>query len=240
MVESNIIIGVPGKWESRTELIQQIALQSEGYLMAGKLISHIEKQVMFEVEVYEHDPNLSRAFSIAGRGNLPPYLLEEIDQHTCTVYLIAKSNGVESTKDLLDVTAGLLRAGGIAVKIEAPGLAYTKEEWYELTRTKEDAAIYLHFVNFIGDSEHIYSIGMHAFGLPDVMVPAHLQLEEFTNLLHNFNLYQILEKPTFHHGETFSLDPDEPVYQLEKLQDFRYDSGDVCFNPSGIWNLVPS
>lgn len=239
MPESNIIIGVPGKWESRTKLIQQVALESQGYLLAGNLISHMEKQIMFEVEVYEHDPNLSRAFSIAGRGNWPPYLLEEIDHHTYTVYLIAKANGLESTKDLLDVVTGLLRAGGIAGKIETPGLAYTKEEWYELTRTKEEAAIYLHFVNFIGDSEHIYSIGMNAFGLPDVMVPAYLQPEEFTNLLHNFNLYQLLEQPTFQHGETFSLDPDAPVYQLEKLEDYRYDSEDVCFNPSGIWNLVP-
>ncbi|WP_353652066.1 hypothetical protein [Bacillus sp. AFS001701] len=39
MTESQIIIGIPGNWKNRTELIQAVATKSEGYLMAGNIMT---------------------------------------------------------------------------------------------------------------------------------------------------------------------------------------------------------
>ncbi|WP_231687687.1 hypothetical protein [Bacillus sp. CHD6a] len=47
MSESQVIIGVPGKWETRTELIQAIASHSEGYFMAGHIIHNAKRDVGF-------------------------------------------------------------------------------------------------------------------------------------------------------------------------------------------------
>ncbi|WP_438444030.1 hypothetical protein [Gorillibacterium sp. sgz5001074] len=35
MNDNKIIIGVPGKWKDRTDIVQSIARLSEGYIFAG-------------------------------------------------------------------------------------------------------------------------------------------------------------------------------------------------------------
>lgn len=56
MSEVQVIIGVPGKWKNRSELIQAVASNGDGYLMAGYIIHNAKKDVGFQVEVYEHAP----------------------------------------------------------------------------------------------------------------------------------------------------------------------------------------
>lgn len=61
-VESQIIIGIPGLWKNRTELVQEFVSKSMGYILAGNIIHHIEKDIAFEIDVYDHDPSLREAF----------------------------------------------------------------------------------------------------------------------------------------------------------------------------------
>ncbi len=63
-MESQIIIGIPGLWKSRTELVQEIVGKSGGYILAGNVIHHKEKDIVFEIDVYDHDPSLREAFFI--------------------------------------------------------------------------------------------------------------------------------------------------------------------------------
>lgn len=37
MTEAQIIIGIPGKWKDRTDIIQSVASKSGGYLLAGQM-----------------------------------------------------------------------------------------------------------------------------------------------------------------------------------------------------------
>lgn len=239
MSEAQVIIGVPGKWKTRTELIQAIASQSEGYLMAGHIIHNAKKDVGFQVEVYEQDPGLREAFFYASRETFDDNLLNEIEQHTFTIYVIADSNRFEDLLNVVDVGAGLLRSGGLAVKIETTGIAYTKEEWNQLSTEKEYFPIYSHFVTLIGDEDHYFSCGMKAFGLPDTVIPSSLPPEEAADLLNNVNLYSIVENPTFRSGETFSIGENTAVFHIDLTNDSRYDEEDVFYNPFGLLELTP-
>lgn len=239
MAEAQIIIGVPGKWKNRTELIQAVASKSEGYLMAGYIIHNAKKDIGFQVEVYEHDANLKEAFSYASRDTFDDSLLEEIEQHTFTVYVIANVNGFEGLKEVVDVGAALLKAGGLAVKIETSGIAHTKDGWYQLAENQDYFPIYSHFVTLIGDEESYYSCGMKVFGLPDVAIPSSIEIEEAADFLNNFNLYNLVEKPTFNNGETFGFGEDSPIYRIQYNNDFRYEEDDVFFNPFGLIDLIP-
>ena len=239
MAEAQIIIGVPGKWNNRTELIQAVASKSEGYLMAGHIIYNTKKDIGFQAEVYEYDESLKEAFSYASRNTFDGSLLEEIKQHTFTVYVIANVNGLEGLKEVVDVGAALLKAGGLAVKIETSGIAHTKDEWYHLAENQDYFPIYSHFVTLVGDEESYYSYGMKVFGLPDVTIPSSIEIKEAADLLNNFNLYNLVEKPVFNNGETFGVGENTPIYKIQYNNDFRYGEDDVFFNPFGLINLMP-
>lgn len=239
MAETQVVIGVPGKWKNRTELIQAVASKSEGYLMAGYIIHNAKKDIGFQVEVYEHDPNLKQAFSYVSRDTFDDYLLDEIEQHTYTVYVIANVNSFEDLKEVVDVGAALLKAGGLAVKIETSGIAHTMDGWYQLVKNQDFFPIYSHFVTLIGDDESYFSCGMKVFGLPDAVIPSSIAPEEAADLLNNFNLYNLVEKPTFKSGETFSVGENSPIYRIQSIDDFRYEEDDIFFNASGLFDLIP-
>lgn len=239
MSESQIIIGIPGNWKKRTEIIQSVASKSEGYLMAGNIIHNSQKNIGFQVEVYDHDPNLKEAFIYASRDTFQQSLIDDIDQHTNTIYIIADAKGIEDVKEIVDVVVGLLKAGGLAVKIESSGVAYTKEDWYALQLNKDLFPLYSHFVTLIGEDECYFSCGMKAFGLPDVVTPSNIDPEEAADILNNFNLYNIVENPNFNNGETFSVGEDTPVLKITTINDFRYDQEDLFFNPFGLLELKP-
>lgn len=239
MSETQIIIGIPGNWKNRTEIIQSVASKSEGYLMAGNIIHNSQKNIGFQVEVYDYDPNLKEAFIYASRDTFQQSLLDDIEQHTYTIYVIADVKDIGDVKDVVDVGVGLLKAGGLAVKIESSGVAYTIEDWNELHSNKDVFPLYSHFVTLIGEDECYFSCGMKAFGLPDVVIPSSIDPEEAANILNNFNLYNIVENPIFKNGETFSISEDTPVLKITAINDFRYDQEDLFFNPYGLLELKP-
>lgn len=239
MSESQIIIGIPGNWKNRTEIIQSVAAKSEGFLMAGNIIHNSQKNIGFQVEVYEHDPSLKEAFIYASSDTFHKSLLDEIEQHSYTIYVISNVNGIEDVKEVVDVGVGLLKAGGLAVKIESSGVAYTKEDWNELYLNKDLFPLYSHFVTLIGEDQCYFSCGMKAFGLPDVITPSNIAPEEAADILNNFNLYNIVENPTFNNGETFSVGEDTPILKITAIDDFRYDQENLFFNPFGLVELKP-
>lgn len=50
MMETQIVIGVPGLWKDRTELIKEVVSKSN-YILAGNVIHHKEKEIGFEIDI---------------------------------------------------------------------------------------------------------------------------------------------------------------------------------------------
>ena len=110
-MESQIIIGIPGLWKSRTELVQEIVGKSGGYILAGNVIHHKEKDIVFEIDVYDHDPSLREAFLYASGGRFEEDLLSKLEKHTYTVYIIANVQNMQELKEVIEVGNGVLDAG---------------------------------------------------------------------------------------------------------------------------------
>ncbi len=127
-----IIIGVPGKWESRSALVQAIAGESGGLIFAGRILMDTKTMQSWEMEIYEHDPALQNAFRLAGRGSVTDAKLEAIAAHTYTAYVIGAGGSTEAAQTILGAVGGLLRAGGISAKVESTGKAHSKQDWYAL------------------------------------------------------------------------------------------------------------
>jgi hypothetical protein len=237
--EPQIIIGIPGLWKDKSELVQEVVSKSGGYLLAGNIIHNASRNIGFEIDVYEHDPSLAEAFSYASGGRLKSELLAKLNKHSYTAYVISKVKDFKTIKEIIDVGMGLLNSGGIAIKIETVGVAYSIEEWIEIADNKERSIIYSHFVTLIEAEKNYYSCGMQSFGLPDVIIPVQMEPEEAKDLMNDFNLYNMTESSKLKVGETYSTGKGSPIYKLSLLDDFRYEKDDVFYNPCGLWALRP-
>lgn len=193
----------------------------------------------FRLEIYEHDPNLKKAFSIAGRGRLTEEDLEAIGSHTYTLYLIADGGSADVAKKLLRATNALLKSGGIAVKIESAGVAHRVDQWAEFCSHDHPGSLLQAFVIYIGGDGFYYSCGMHNLGHRDVIVEADIEPDEAAKLLHTFLLYLLIENPTINDRETFSIDASAPRYRLFREPCTKYAADDLFHNPYGMWKMVP-
>lgn len=194
----------------------------------------------FTLEIYEHDPNLRRAFSIAGKGRLTEKDLEAIGSHTFTLYLVTPGGSVDAARRMLHAAAGLLKAGGLAVKIESTGTAHRADQWAEFCVHDHLVNLQQAYVTYVGSKGLYYSCGMHNLGLSDALVDMGLHASEAAKLLHSFTRYLLIENPSLKDGETFSTDVDAPRYRLLHEPCKQYEEGDLFHNPFGVWKLTPT
>jgi hypothetical protein len=234
------VIGIPGRWADRSDIVTSIASRSGGYLFAGMVMMKIGTKDGFTLEVHEHDPNLRHAFSIAGRGRLTDEDLEGIGSHTFTLYLMAQGGSIDVAKNLLHAANGLLKAGGLAVKVESTGTAHRADQWAAFCSHDHLGNLLQAYVTYVGSNGAFYSCGMHNLGHPDALVEANIQPNDAARLLHTFVGYLLVEKPTLKDRETFSIAADAPRYRLFHEPCKKYEPGNLFHNPFGIWKMAPA
>ena len=235
--EPDSILGLPGQWLTRSDIVTSIARLSDGLIFAGKLLLDTKTNQSYQLDLYEHDPDLVRAFALAGRRSLTESDLAAIDAHTHTLYVIGTGGSGERAKLLMQIGTRLLHAGGLAVKVESTGVAHSLTDWQTLTAASELSALYYAYVTLIGDHERFYSCGMHNLGLPDAIIPGTLLPNQAAQLLETFLLYLLLEQPSLKQGHTFSVDAQGPRYRLRFAPCTLYETDDPFYNPYGMWML---
>lgn len=235
-MNSSTIICIPGTWENRSAITTTIA-HGHKFLFAGMVILDLQTQKSCELEVYEYDPNLLKSFEIAGQGCIPKEVLANISLHKYTLYAVAESPSIETATWMLKLGTSLLDAGGLAVKIESGGLAHTAEDWRVLAEDGSLSSLYNAFVTLIGGQSYYYSCGMHNFGLPDVSLSRSVAPQDASQILNDFNYYQLSEKPNLKNGHTFSIAIEAPKFKILHRQYEGYDDSDPLYNPFGCWHL---
>jgi len=71
---------------------------------------------------------------------------------------------------MIVAATALLNAGGIGVFIDNSLVAHGAEQWREIVVPIGIEAVLSVFLNLIGNSESIYSMGLHALGMRDVIL----------------------------------------------------------------------
>ena len=234
------VIGVPGRWRDRKDILASIVNRSDGYVFAGMAMVKIGANDAFSLEVYDHDPDLRRAFSIAGRGRLRDEDLDAIDSHTFILYLAGEGGSIDAAKKLLHAANALLKAGGLAVKIESAGTAYRGDQWAEFCANDHVTNLLQAYVALVGGKGSYYSCGMHNLGLADAAVDAEISADDAANLLHTFLAYVLVENPCLHDRETFSVGAHATRYRLFHEPCTAFEAGSLFHNPLGVWKLVPA
>lgn len=235
-----IVIGIPGAWSDRSDIVAAIAKHSGGYLFAGMILMHIDTKWSCTLEIYDRDPGMRRAFEVAGGGRLPESELNAIEEHTNTIYLIADGGSFENARNLMLAAKALLKCGGIAVKIESTGVSHSATRWSELADDELPLAVLNAFVTYVGGDGEFYSCGMHSIGQSDAVVAADISPNDAANLLYQFLRYIAFEEPAIHDNETFSVDEDAPRYRVCKSPCTMFSADDLFYNPYGVWQLSPA
>ncbi len=237
-MHKQIIIGVPGYWETRTEILAAVADKSGGFLcLANRLMGTSTKDV-YTLDIYDYDPQLAAAFRIVGRPWIRESDLDRIAAHRHTLYVLSADVSMEWARRMLKVGCALLQAGGIAVKVESTGIAHSADKWMEFARSGDLFQLYRAFVTLIKGSEYFYSCGMHNFGLPDVSVGSNLGPDDAARLLNQFTCFVLSENPALADGETFSVAAGASRYRLKKERCELYPHDDPFYNPFGRWHLI--
>lgn len=235
---SRIVIGVPGLWEGRRELLEAVVRAHVGrYLFAGFVLMDRETGQSCGLEVHPPDERMAEAFEIAGQGRVPPATLQAVAAHRSTAYLLFDDPGYETARTAARFAGAILGAGGIAVKVESAGVAHGKEVWLARCGSEDPLDVYALFVTLVGGGDTYYSCGMHNFGLPDASVGAALAPGEAARLLNVFNLFQLTESPALADGHTFGTEPGAPYYRLRLGPYEGYDPDEPLYNPHGLWHL---
>lgn len=236
--EPSIILGIPGKWKDRSEIVTSIARQSGGYLFAGKILLHIASGTSFELEVYEHDPSLAEKVRFGGMGQIPDEDLIALENHTFTLYLLSDQTGREVVERLMDAAVGLLNAGGMVVKVEKAGFSVSATQWREHASVKAAYSLYRSMVALVGGDDEHFTCGMSAFALPDCTV-LERDLQTAFEVSTEFCCYMIDEAPKLADGHTFGVREGAPRYRLS-FEDYTfYPPEDMFHNPTGLWKLTP-
>jgi hypothetical protein len=235
------IICIPGLWTSRAEIVSCIASQSEGLFLLplradGDVLVETASQRRYDLEIYDFDPQLADSFAIAGRSWIQPSDLDAIAAHKHTLYVLSADVSVETAQHMLRVGHSLLKAGGLAVKVESAGIAHSATQWAEFAVSEDLSRLYRAFVTLLKGPTYSYSCGMHNLGLPDSSAPLALGPEAAIELLDSFNLYQLLERPILKPSNTFSIAAGKLRYQLRKGVCTGHPADDPFHNPFGIWH----
>jgi len=236
--EPAIILGIPGQWKNRSDIVTSIAKHSGGYLFAGKVLMHAESQTHFELEIYDHDPSLADKIRSGGMGQIPEDDLAALENHTFTLYLLADNAGREVVEKMLDAVVGLLDAGGLAVKIEKAGFSVSAAQWREHASVKAAYSLYRSMVTLVADEQEHFTCGMSAFALPDCAV-LESDLQTAFEVATEFCCYQMDEAPKFREGHTFGVATGSPRYRLSFENYIYYPPEDMFHNPNGLWKLEP-
>lgn len=230
------VIGIPGNWDNIGDLSKSLGIITDEIMIKGSLILNTKVNEIYEVELYDYDEEMWKSFSYS--GNFSESDLEEIDKHKSTVYVIAKTKDIESLKNLINVVTLIVKAGGLAVKVESSGTALSKRQWFEIKDKKNIESLIEGFVSIYTDDENIYySCGMHIMGYEDVKVQSDESEEVIINLIRTFLKFLLLEEPSLENEQFFSLDSKSKRYVLYHEECTNYPEEDLFYNPFGIWSL---
>jgi hypothetical protein len=239
-VKAKTVLCIPGNWKDRNEVVTAIARNNlNEYSFAGMILLSLKTNKEFTLEIFERDDRMKDAFKWAGMVNrISEEFLDEIDKHKYVIYISSETGDTESAKAIAEAGNAVLKCGGIGIKVESTGKAFTKHQWSELLNDFQEENLYqLYVLDSISEVKGItYSCGMHNLGLKDSIV-YNEEFQESVQLLSTFGYYQLIDKPEIKSNQTFSVSAEAPIFVITVERNQPHRGEELFENPYGMWRL---
>jgi hypothetical protein len=183
------------------------------------------------------DGSFAESFSF---GTVEEPLVQEIDAAPGALLVQLSDDLREGRERVVAAVEALRERGALAVRIEQSKLGWSVDEWLALVRPGVPGRLHRCAVTMLVEDGLVVSCGMHAFSLPDALVPLDtLTPGDEQALLTTLNVYQIAEDPLLLSGQTFSPEAGVPRRMVQRWPDDGYPASHWCHNPYGVWRLGP-
>lgn len=238
--KTKTVLCIPGNWRDRSEIVKAITKANiNEFICAGRVIINIKTNKGFEMQIEEYDNRIKESFRIAGKVNrVENSFVEEIGNHKSVVYIIGETGNFKDAKEMAYAGMAILNAGGIGIKVETSGKAFTKDQWKSFLSDFEESNLYqMYVLDSISDGKGtVYTCGMHNLGLKDAIISGG-NFQDSVDLLSIFGYYQVVDKPEIRSGQTFSIAIDAPVYEILDEEKQPYLGDELFENHFGMWRL---
>ncbi|MCD9017084.1 hypothetical protein [Parachryseolinea silvisoli] len=252
------VLGIPGKWDSREALIGAIHSTNQGtFELQNGILKNLRTGDTYEVVIQDRNDGLRESFATAALFDeyrrVDDEFLDIIDQHTHITYVVGETGSFTTAGAIAAAAIAILNGGGVGVKVESSGIAFTRSEWEHLVErlhpenqyADNNVDLMAMFVHpAVNDGKQTtYSRGMHNLGMKDVMVQG-LEFEGGAELAIEFNTFQVLDKPEFpDEGFIFELqleNSEESAFDMYAIHDQPHSGDELFENPYGLWRLSPT
>lgn len=236
----NSVLCIPGKWNNREEFILSIVSSTEGeYINIGNVLLNTKLKQYYTIEFCERDEKMYKSFQYAGKVNdVSDLFLEEIGSHKYVIYINAITGNLKEAANFAFAGLAILKSGGIGIKVETAGKAFEKDQWAKCLKNVETPNLYDMFVldSIVYPDGSTYSCGMHNIGFKDTIVLGE-KFKDAVQLIRIFSFYQIIDNPTIHNNQTFSIDSDSPNFKITNELSQPNKGIKLFENPFGLWKL---
>jgi hypothetical protein len=253
------VLGIPGTWDSREALIAMVNTVNQGtFELQNGVLKHLATGDTYEVVVQDRNDGLRESFATAAvfdeYRRVDDEFLDALDEHTYITYVIGETGSFATAGAIAAAALAILNTGGIGIKVESSGIAFTRDEWeHSVSRLHPEGQyaeddidlMYMFVYPAVSDGKQTtWSRGMHNLGMKDVLIDG-LEFEGGAELAVEFNTFQVLDKPEFpDEGFIFELqleNSEESAFEMFAITDDQPHAGDELFeNPYGVWRLSPT
>lgn len=221
---------IPGKWAHPRELVERLP---EGCRITGEeLILPDGTQVDFGAA--PPDDQFAGIFRSSCRQ--PPTDEERatVDNYTVNIFLSGPGGSLDAARTMMQAAAVIVRAGAGGVFIDNCGLAHGGRNWLEMADDGGPDALSFAFVGIIAGKTDVWTMGMHALGLREVVMKK-VDAEEY-DIVDVIRYMAQSEKPI---GDGHVIaDEEGPRFRTVAQASPEMPEGSPMHNPFGRLKLV--
>jgi hypothetical protein len=161
-----IALRIPGRWAHPRELVERLPAGCR--LTPESLILADGTEVEFGGA--KADNQFARIFRNSCRQPPTADELATVDAYTTNIFLKGPGGSLESAHTMMRAASVILEAGGAGVFIDNSGLAHGGQNWRDMTEDGGPDAISFAYVAIIRGQAEVWTMGMHALGLRDIVM----------------------------------------------------------------------
>jgi hypothetical protein len=162
----SIALRIPGPWAGPQEFVRALP---EGCRVSADQLE-LDDGTRCELGGVPADDQFAEIFRTSCRQ--PPTAEEEatVRGYKANVLLHGPGGSIEAAHAMMRLAAAVVRAGGAGVFIDNSVTAHGGENWLAMTADSGPDAVSFAFVAIVRGKAEVWTMGMHALGLPDVVM----------------------------------------------------------------------
>jgi hypothetical protein len=231
-VPVTIAMRIPGKWSGPRELIERLPAGCR--LTPEALIMPDATEIGFGAMAA--DDQFVQIFRSSCRQPATADELATVDNYTVNVLLSGPGGSLEAAHRMMQAGAAIVRAGGAGVFIDNCTLAHGGQNWLAMTEDGGSDALSFAFVAIIRGQTDVWTMGMHALGLRDIVMKRDDIEKDGFDIIEVIRYLSRGDKPVAD-GHIIA-DLDGPRFQAFTQDDTQGPVGSPIHNPFGRLKLV--